>query len=141
MTHYITNVAAIAALDAVVALIDAGTAALLKIYAGTVPDDADAALSGETLLATLTFSATSFPGASDGAPGATSTANAITDDTSAAATGTAAYYRITDSAGLAVTQGTVGTSGANLNLSTVSITAGDTVSVAAQAFDLTHPES
>jgi hypothetical protein len=57
------------------------------------------------------------------------TANAITDDSSANATGTASWFRITDSAGNAVVDGDVGTSGSDLNLNTVSITSGVQVSV------------
>lgn len=78
-----------------------------------------------TKLATLTFSATAF-GASSGG---TATAASITDDSSADATGTAAVLRVTSSTPTTVFEGTVGTSGADLNLNTVSITALDTVSI------------
>lgn len=80
---------------------------------------------GTTLLAELTFSATAFGAASSGA----ATANAITDDSSADASGTAAVMRIRNRDNTTVAEGTVGTSGADLNLNTVSITAGDRVSV------------
>lgn len=51
-------------------------------------------------------------------------------DTNADATGTAAEARIKDSSGTVVISGlTVGTSGANINLSSVGITAGDTVTI------------
>ena len=58
-------------------------------------------------------------------------------DTNADATGTAAEARIKDSNGTVIISGlTVGTSGANINLSSVSITAGDTVTLNSAA--ITH---
>jgi hypothetical protein len=58
-------------------------------------------------------------------------------DTNADATGTAAEARIKDSSGTVIVSGlTVGTSGANINLSSVGITAGDTVTINSAA--ITH---
>ena len=111
-------------LDELTALIDAGTAGLLRIYDGTQAATADTAVSGQTLLAELTMSATSFTAASSGAI----TANEITPDSSAVA-GTASWFRIVDSAGNAVIDGTVGTSGSDLNLNSVDITNGINVEV------------
>lgn len=82
-------------LDALRTEFNSGT---LKVYSGTRPTDADTALSGNTLLATLTFSATAFPAASAGVL----TANAITGDTSADATGTATFARCLKSDGTTV---------------------------------------
>lgn len=122
----ITNAAASAAADAVVDLCDAGAgAATLRIYDGTAPATADTALSGNTLLAQLTMSDPAFGAASNGV----ATASAITQDASADATGTASFFRILDSNAVVILQGTVGTSGFDLNLNTVSIVAGATVSV------------
>jgi hypothetical protein len=112
-------------LDEITALIDAGTAGKLRIYDGARPANADTAVGAQTLLAELTMNATSFPAASSGSM----TANAITDDSSANATGTASWFRIVDSAGNTVVDGDVGTSGSDLNLNTVSITSGVAVSV------------
>jgi len=112
-------------LDEITALIDAGTAGFLRIYDGTRAANADTAVGVQTLLAELTMNATSFPAASSGAM----TANAITDDSSANATGTASWFRITDSAGAAVVDGDVGTSGSDLNLNTTAITSGVAVSI------------
>jgi len=109
-------------LDEITALIDAGTAGFLRIYDGTRPATGGTAT---TLLAELTLNATSFPAASAGAM----TANAITGDASANATGTATWFRLTDSAGAAVVDGDVGTSGSDLNLNTTAITSGVTVDV------------
>lgn len=112
--------------DAVTAQIDAGAAGgTLAIYTSAFG----------TLLATLTFSTTSFGAASSG----TATAASITSDSSADATGTAAVFRVADSDTNTVFEGTVGTSGADLNLNTVSITSGDTVSITSMT--LTMPAS
>ena len=65
------------------------------------------------------------------------TFSAITADSSADATGTAAEARIKDSSGNVIVSGlTVGTSGSNINLNTTSITAGGTVSLSAAS--ITH---
>lgn len=104
----------------------AGASALLRIYDGTPPADVDTALSGNTLLAQLTCNATFAPAASGG----TLTLNAISDDTSADNTGTASFFRIYQSNGTTqVMQGSVGTSGADLNLNSVSLSAGANVAV------------
>lgn len=117
--------------------IDAGTAAVINIYSGTAPVNADAALSGNTLLAQLTCSATAFSGYSDTTTAARATFAAITADSSADATGTATFFRIlTQNAGTVVAQGTVGTSAADLILNTVSLTAGSTVSITSATIDL-----
>lgn len=135
----ITNAAAQGMLNNLITTLDAGTAAVINIYSGTPPADADAALSGNTLLAQLTMSGTSYGAATDLAPGARITANAITADSSADATGTATFYRqLTQNAGTVVTQGTVGTASADLILNTTSITAGSQVSVTAST--ITQPE-
>jgi hypothetical protein len=103
-----------------------GSSPLLRIYDGTPPASANAALSGNTKLAELTMSATPFPAASGGVL----TANAITTDSSADATGTASFFRIYKSDGTTViAQGTVGTSGADLNLTSTSIVAATAVAV------------
>jgi hypothetical protein len=58
------------------------------------------------------------------------TANAITQDASANATGTATWFRIVQSDGSTfVLDGNVGTSGSDLNLTTTSIVATQPVSV------------
>jgi len=100
----------------------------LKIYdaTGGVPANADTALGSQVLLGTLTFGATAFPAPSAGSM----TANAITQDSSADATGTAAFYRALKSDGTTVIeQGTIGTSGQDLNLNTVSIVIGGPIQV------------
>jgi hypothetical protein len=119
-----TQKAKLDALDTMV-----GTSPLLRIYSGTPPATANAALSGNTLLAELAMSATAF-GAAAGSGTVTKTANSITSDSSADATGTATFFRIYKSDGTTCRiQGSVGTSGADLNLNSTSITSGGTVAV------------
>lgn len=100
----------------------AGGSALLSIYDGTRPATGGAAT---TLLAQLTCNATFAPSASGGVL----TLNSITQDSSANATGTATWFRITTSGATFVLDGNVGTSGSDLNLSSTSIVATQPVSV------------
>jgi hypothetical protein len=124
----ITNAQRSRAADAVTARANNGR---LRIYSGTAPADANAALSGNTLLADLPFGATAFAAAANGV----ATANAITTDSSADATGTATFFRALESdLTTVVFQGTVGTSGAELNLSSVSVIAGGPVSVSSLTY-------
>jgi hypothetical protein len=124
----LSNVAANAEADAVCVLANSGK---LRIYDGTQPATADTALSGQVLLAELTFNATAFGAASAGV----ATANAITQDASADATGTAAWFRAVKSDGTTVLfDGSVGTSGSNLNLNSVAISSGAAVQVTSFTF-------
>ena len=123
----ITNAAANAACNAIVALVNGG---FLDIYDGSQPATADTAVGSQVKLARLAFSATAFAAAVNGV----ATANAITQDSAADATGTAAWYRACKSDGTAVFDGTVGTGTHNLVLSTTAIVAGAVVSVTAFTF-------
>jgi hypothetical protein len=127
----LTNAAASAAADAVRVLIDVGGAGYLRIYSGTQPATADTALSGNTLLAELRFGATAFGAASNGV----CTANAITQDSSADATGTASFFRIFAGNGTTVIlDGTVGTSGADINFNTVAFVLGAIIAITALTY-------
>lgn len=120
------NAARDAGINAVAATLNGGS---VRIYSGTAPADADAALLGNTLLAQLTLGNPAFGAAASGVV----TANAITADTSADATGTPTFFRLLASNGTTVVyQGTAGATGAELNLSGLSsgqIVAGGSVSV------------
>lgn len=97
----------------------------LRVYSGTRPTNADTALSGNTLLAELTMNATSAGSASGGVW----TANAIASDAAADATGTASFVRLFQSDGTtAVADYSVGTSGTEAIINTVSIVANAVVS-------------
>jgi hypothetical protein len=97
----------------------------LRIYTGAQPATPETAVSG-TLLAELRFGATAFGAAAAGVI----TANALTADGTADATGTAGYFRTLQSDGTtAVYDGSVGTSGSDLNLNSTAIQIGAEVSV------------
>jgi len=102
-----------------------GTSGLMRIYSGTQPTDADTALGAQVMLAELALSSTAAAAASGGVL----TLNSISPDTSANATGAAAWGTLTTSGGTRKADFSVGTSGADLNLNTTSIVAGATVSV------------
>lgn len=114
---------------------DIGASGVLRIYDGTPPTSVNDALAGNTLLATLALSATAAPAASSGAL----TFSAISDDTSADATGTASFFRLLTSAFAAVVQGTVGTSGADINFNSVSFVATGNVAVTSLVFTGGNP--
>ena len=108
--------------DALAPLLNTGW---IRIYDGAQPATGDTAIAAQVLLAELRFGATAFPAAVAGVL----TANAITADSSANATGTAAWFRTFKSDGTtAVLDGTVGTATSNMILSTVAINIGVTVS-------------
>lgn len=121
-------VACKAALDAITAIVNTGGTAHLYIRTGAVPATSLTADAG-TLLATLTMNATAFGAATSAEANgkALATANAITSDTNAAASGTAAHFRIKNGAGTVILQGTVGTATSDFIVNTTTITAGDTV--------------
>lgn len=142
MATHITNALAIAALDSIVDACDVGSAnaaAEVWIYSGTPPADADAALSGNTLLAELVMSNPAFGAAADDTPGAIATASSITDDSSANANGTATFFRIVNRDEAVVLQGTVGTSSADLIVATTTFVAGQPVQISSLTVSL--PES
>lgn len=120
--------------NAFTALLNSG---FLELYTGAQPAT-NGALTG-TLLATLTFGATAFAGATSAAGTTTAVANAI-GNASAAATGTAGYFALLQSNNTTVVAtGSVGTSGADLNLTTLSILIGQTVSCS--SFTVTMAET
>lgn len=118
------------------AMIDAiwtaiGTSGKVRIYSGTQPATGGTAT---TLLAELPLSATA--GTTTSGVG---TFNAITNDSSADNTGTASWCRVLTSGNTAVIDGTVGTSGADLNLNTVSIVSGGPVAIS--SWTITAPNA
>lgn len=118
-----SNAAANAAVDAMATLLNTG---YLRIYDGTQAATADTALGSQVLLAELRFNATAFGAGVAGV----ATANAITADSSANATGTATWFRCLKSDGTSVVyDGSVGTATSDLVLNTTSIVSGASVSV------------
>lgn len=113
--------------------IDGGAGAgLLRIYDGSRPATGGAAT---TLLAELTCS---DPCAAAAASGVL-TFSAITQDSSANATGTATWARFVDSTGTFCFDCSVGTSGADINLNSVAISSGAIVQVTSAAITAGNP--
>jgi hypothetical protein len=127
--------------NTVIACVNAGTALLnngyLNIYTGGQPA-LDGGISG-TLLVSLAFGSTAFASATASGGVVTATANAIANGT-AGSTGTAGYFALlkSDDATVVAT-GSVGTSGADLNLSTTSIVSGAVVSCS--SFTITQAQT
>lgn len=115
-----------ARLDAITTAVDGGAGAgLLRIYDGTRPGTGGTATN---LLAELTLSDPSAAAAASGVL----TLSAVTSDSSANATGTATWFRVVDSAGTFVMDGSVSATGGggDLELDSASITSGQSVGVA-----------
>lgn len=113
-----------AAVDAAAALLNSGT---LNIYSGAQPA-LNGALTG-TKLAAATFGATAFAASTASAGTVTATANAITSGT-IAATGTAGYVALVKSdTTTVVATGSVGTSGADVNLNSTAFVSGSSFGV------------
>ena len=114
-----------AGVEAITDLCDSGTIEI-KTAASTV--------AGTNEIAILTFGATAFGAASSGVVNA----NAITDETNANA-GTASDATFFTSGSAAILQCSVGTSGEDINFSSVSFGAGDTISIT--SLSVTQPAS
>lgn len=117
-----------AATDAISGLVDAGSGpGTIKIYSGSQPATPNTAASG-TLLATVTLSDPAF-----GASSAGTATGADPAPVTAAATGTAGWWRMADSDGNPVMDGSVTASGGggDMQLSTVSLTSGGSVDITA----------
>ena len=111
-----------------------GTSALFQVYAGVQPADVSSAVTAaNVVLASLTFPTTNAFGA---ASGGVITANAI-GSAAAVTGGTATWFALCKSTGARVADGSVGTSGADLNLNSTTIATG--AQVAVSAFTVTMP--
>jgi hypothetical protein len=104
----------------------AGSGSIIRLYDGTQPTNANTAISTQTLLVSLTI-AGGFGTDSNG----TITLGSVTSGT-AVASSTATFFRIVKSDGTTVVMdGSVGTSGADMNLNTTTVASGQTVSITA----------
>jgi len=105
-----------------------GTAAILRIFSGSIPANCAAASTG-TLLVEMTLPSDWMAAAASGAKAKAGT----WQDASANATGTAGYFRIFDSTGstCGIQGACTDTAGAGpMKLSTISIVSGEPVTVA-----------
>jgi len=118
--------AASACADAFDAQIDAGAAAgTLSIYTGDMPADTATAPTG-TLLVTFTLADPAVGTATDGVADWDTTG--LTEN--ALADGTAGWYRLADSDGNVVRDGTVGTAGTEIVFDSVTWVTGEPVTLA-----------
>jgi hypothetical protein len=121
MTIRIPSASRNAAVDAITALAASGS---IEIRSGSQPASASDTATG-TLLATLTLDGTPFGAGSSGAATLSDTPLSV----NGAATGTAGWFRMKGSGGSTVLDGSVGTSGADLNLSSTSVVSGAPVQI------------
>jgi hypothetical protein len=131
----LSDAAANAGVDAIVDLIDAGSGAgYIEFYTASKPAGPGTAITDQTLLGTLTFSDPAFGAASSG----TATASSITSDSSADATGTAAWARIYDSDDTAImdVDVTETSGGGAITLNTTSIVAGGEIAITSATFSI-----
>lgn len=130
MTLSISTAARNAAVDAVCGLLNVSGPGTLKIYTGTKPNvPTDAAVG--TLLATFTLGNPAFAASSTGQANINTVASVT-----AVGTGTATWFRAQQSSTTGVFDGAVGTTGAELNLSSVSIVTGGTVTITGGAVSM-----
>jgi hypothetical protein len=102
----------------------AGSGAIINIYSGTQPVNANTAISGQTLLVSLVVPGT-FGTDSNG----TIIVGSVNNGT-AVASGTASFFRITKADGTTVVMdGSVGVSGADMNLNNTIINTTQIVSI------------
>lgn len=116
-----------AAVDAIVDLVDAGGAGTIEIRSGTAPATADDTATG-TLLAELDLPSPAFGSGSDGVADLD---NSPAIEATAAATGTASWFRMKSGGGATVMDGSVtGTGGGgDIELATTGIASGVAVTV------------
>lgn len=98
-----------AELDALASIANGAT---LNIYTGAQPLTADEPIKSQILIASLKLGKTAFKPAND----ATLTANTITEDPEARATGNPSFYRVASTSGKALWDGSIGRSDADLIL-------------------------
>jgi hypothetical protein len=106
-----------------VAVADQFGGGTLVIYSGTAPTGPNEALSGNTVLATFTFNAST----SQGSPsGGSMTLSFVSQTVTASNTGTATFFRIINSGSTALIQGVMGT---DWVLNSNNITSGDNITI------------
>ena len=137
MPTRITNAAARAAAAAIAGLLNGGQ---IRIYTGSQPVEADAAVTG-TLLATCSLGATAFGAATDANPGGRVSANPIAGDIAIDASGTAGWFRAVNSSGVAVIDGNITATGGggDMTLASVALIQNGTFDIT--SWTITMPEA
>jgi hypothetical protein len=137
MTFKIGTTARNAACNGIVDLVDGGAAAgYIEFRTGAPPTNPGDADSG-TLLATCTMSDPAFGAADTGV----ATANSVSSDTSVDASGTPGHFRIKDSDGVVIGQGTVTITGGGGDFTFDSVTWIEGGTVAVSSLTITVPAS
>ena len=127
----LSDASANAAANVVTALVDGG---YLRIYSGAQPASANDPAIG-TLLVELPFSSPAYQSAVGGIAASNTISAAV-----ALATGTAGWYRVVKAnVTTVVFDGSVGTSDSNLNLNSVAIQVGITVSISGLNYNSNGP--
>jgi hypothetical protein len=130
LNTHMSDTSANAAANAIAPLCNNG---FFQLYDGVQPASGNVAVTTQNLAATLRFGATAFAAASGGVI----TANAITSDPSAAFSTTVTWFRIFESDHVTVVMdGSIGVSGANLNLNSNVIASGTVVACTAYTHTL-----
>ena len=104
---------ATASVDAVKALFAGGA---VRVYGGTVPADVDASLGSATLLAEMTLGSPAFGTATSSGNDIVCAIPAPVSDSAANATGTATFFRLFNSGGTVLAQGTAGGAGSGSDM-------------------------
>lgn len=121
LTTKVSNEAASAQLDAFTSLLDGGS---LDVYDGAQPVNADTPPVAQHLLVSLALGTPAFGAAVLGVADLATPASGL-----CVFSGTATWYRFKKSDGSPIEDGSVGTSGCNLNLTSTAIVAGATLIV------------
>jgi hypothetical protein len=132
LNPYLTQAVGKAALDSIVDSLDAGGAGTIKFYTTAQAATANTALGAQTLLATLTYTATAF-GAATTADPSVATAASITSDSSADATGTVVWARHASGAATTIFDCSAGISSGTFDIefNTDAFVTGATIAVSA----------
>jgi hypothetical protein len=130
LNPYLTQAVGKAALDSIVDSLDAGGAGTIKIYTTAQAATANTAIGAQTLLATLTYSATAY-GAATTADPSVATAATITSDSGADNTGTAVWARHASGGATTIFDCSVGTATSDIIFNTVSFVSGAVIAISA----------
>lgn len=118
MALRVSNAARSSLADALRLLVDGGAGAgKIRVYSGTQAVGPDTAIGAQVLLAEFTLVDPSFGAAVNGV----TTLLSVPRSTTGLAAGTATWFRVLDSNNVAIVDGAVSTSGAEMNLNTTTI--------------------
>lgn len=115
--------------DAITGCVNTGstnTTGRLLIYSGTQPATPETTATG-TLLVTINFATTAFAAADSTATAALFGGTAISATVSAS--GTAGWFRVTDRDNIALFDGSISTTGADMNFDNITFVSGGTATV------------